>query len=117
MEKVVIIKTIGGEEIIGQVPDHIYRFLVNDVDTPQQRFSIYHPRVIAPVQTGPNQFGLSLVPMFMSKPDAREVVINRDLVLAVLSSVPVELEKEYLSATSGLDLSSKMPVSPIIPGK
>lgn len=63
-------------------------------------------REIAPQQRPGGGWVLTLAPYFVSLMDYKEsVVINDHAVVSVLHNIPQELEREYLSAVSGITIA------------
>jgi hypothetical protein len=83
---VVIIKLLGGEEVIAT--------RIADVYCKARSFNVQQD------QSGQPRVGL--VPFIMTAPDA-QLRLNQALVLAEISA-PADIEKSYLQATSGIQL-------------
>ncbi len=89
METVVVIKLISGEDVIGK--------LVED-RTDEVVLTLNDARYIMPTEKG-----IGLMPIMIANPEA-QLSINRSAIAINEITVVAELEKAYLSQTSGLDL-------------
>ena len=92
-QEVIYFKAINDQEIIAR--------LIEETD---EHYTIEKARVLA-TQPGnqPGQLTVGLVPWFMGDPDGT-VDVSKAHVFARLSKAPKELEKGYLTQTSGIDL-------------
>lgn len=81
MSRVVVLKMIDGSELLATEDGPLY-----------SKIRVFHI----------TQQGAGLVPWIMCAPDAK-VEIHTGIVVKV--SAPLEIEKQYISATSGLLLS------------
>lgn len=96
MGRVVIIKSIAGDEIIASI-----------VSDGTHSLTISKPRVVTIMQ-GPNgQPSAGLIPWIIVAPDV-DVTIERTALAAHPIDAPMDVEKMYLMQTSSLDLSGKI---------
>jgi len=93
-----VFKLISGQEIVGKCKPEVQGISVSAPD----KIIMSHVRQIAPMQT-PGGWQLSLVPFFVVSPDG-EINMWKLGIVAELKEVPDPLEKEYLSAVSGIQL-------------
>jgi len=125
MNKIIAVKMVSGEEIIGRVKatpssvtltaqDTFNGSTGDDYFNPSSGFKL--PDVVTlsqvrvlHIQTGPNgQMGLGLVPWTLSNPEADVTITLRDSALAVLLPAG-KLEEAYIQQTSNIQLATAMP--------
>lgn len=88
---VVVIKTVGGEEVIAGV-----------VSNTPDSFKVSKPRLVIKTET-PNGIGISLVPWLMAAPDFDVEIANS--IMAVVPA-PSDIASRYLELVSGIVMPS-----------
>ena len=100
MSKVVVIKTVPGEEIITELVSVTHPFEENAI-------TISRPRVFQVVGDEQGRPVPSIQPWIATDPDNKNVPMYRHYMATIVPATP-EIEKAYLQTTSGLDLGSKL---------
>jgi hypothetical protein len=89
-------KLVSGEEVIGYVTGES-----DDAFKVESLLALY-------AQPGPQGVQVQLIPFMMSNQDAKEHTLQRTAVV-VKTKPSSELEQAFLQASSGIDLTTKLP--------
>lgn len=95
--KVVVFKTVSGEEVIGRITDIGNDYLVVE--------NVRSFTLMPNEATG--QYAITMVPSVMSSPKAK-IEFDVASIAAWVVDVPAELEKRYISQTSSIDLQTPL---------
>lgn len=94
-KKVAMFKLLGGNELLCKV-----------LSPTTDGWEVEDVREIAPQQNRQGGWSLALAPYFIAVMDYKKpVTIFRHAVVGVLYDLPDELEREYISATSGIAIA------------
>jgi hypothetical protein len=92
-EEVKVFKLITGEEMIARVTDETVTSITVD-----------RPRVVAIMPNPNGQMGVTLIPLFASNQEGK-AILERSAIAATSCEVNSELEKSYISQTTGIALA------------
>lgn len=95
--QIFLLKTTNGDEIIGEGTSNANGDLL-----------LSKARIIRMMPQGPQNYGLALLPMFVSDPDGNCVVFN-STIGAVVNVVPDRLVKAYKQQTSPIEIATAIP--------
>jgi hypothetical protein len=87
--RVLVLKTLGGEEVISEVSGETELTLVID-----------RPRTFQITNNG-GQYGAELFPFFLSDPDKKNITVNKNSLVAYFDA-SLDLTNSYLKATTGI---------------
>lgn len=86
----------SGREVVGTLVSETF-----------EEYVISQPHIIQPVQQGPDQYGLSLYPYSSADPEGKHS-FNRNMIVSSSLKVPEDIEKNYLSQTSRIQIVSSL---------
>ena len=98
MSTITIFKLVSGEEIIATVDDSRV--------SPTSVF-VSKARALHIVQTGPQSYGLQLVPFLKGAPDDEVELLNQSIMGKVVST-PADIERSYISQTSSIEIATSL---------
>jgi hypothetical protein len=101
MSTIVIFKLVSGEEIIATV---------DGTSTTQNTVTVSKARAMAVVQTGPQTYGLQLIPFLKGAPD-EEFELSVTAIMGRLDA-PMDIERSYISQTSSIEIATSL--SPLL---
>lgn len=103
MSEIIALKLVTGEEVIGEVKETLDK---------SGAILLIKPRVITIMRSPDGRQGLGLVPFSMSNMDAT-VSFSKDHVMCQLEPMK-QVVDVYLQETSGIQLASSVPPSPLV---
>lgn len=89
-------KLISGEEVVAEVRDK----------TQDGNYIVSRPRVLILVPINQQQAALQLIPWMYSNPEAKDIEIPISSVLGGMSDAIGEVEKQYQTETSGIQVAT-----------
>jgi hypothetical protein len=101
MSTVTIFKLVSGEEIIATV---------DDTRVTPTTISVSKARSMAVVQTGPQTYGLQLIPFLKGAPD-EDFELSVSAIMGRLDA-PSDIERSYISQTSSIEIATSL--SPLL---
>jgi hypothetical protein len=95
--KLINIKLINGEEIVGQV------ITVND-----ESIQLKAARTLMMHDMGNGQPGASFIPVLLLNGSTDEVLVNRSAIAVFSYNINMNYEKRYLESVSGIQLATSL---------
>lgn len=107
MSHVVVLKLASGEEIIGRLNRHGGTdFTMADEAGVNSTITLEKVRLVAPMHSPDGRIQVSLIPYVLSNIDT-DVQIASDHIVGFPKTVSLDMEREYLSQTSGLVMATQ----------
>jgi hypothetical protein len=97
---VILFKFTNGEEVIARCSNNV---TMNAIFDQMKVIELENPMMVQPYEVKKGQYGITLVPLFMSSPNST-IVVPVTNIGSVVVNIDPGLEKEYLSKTSGIEL-------------
>lgn len=99
-QQVIVLLLASGQEVIGRL-GNTSGYTVADMAGVNTTITLEKVRVVAPMQTPDGRINVSLMPYVFSNIDT-DVQIASDQIVGIPQGASVDMEREYLSQTSGL---------------